>query len=165
MHQCSSSIRGGYNHFVLIILIIHIIISYDQNISLVFLCERWIPCQAVTSALCLHYRPETVHCSTKDAYTSEITFLALKPWSRWSLILCTLILRNLTSAIFYFFNKTILIFSGFRFEEKLRFEEEYEFALSYHKLISVKLRLYVQADFFLVFLVGWKFAILNRKTW
>ena len=27
--------------------------------------------------LCLHYRPETVHCSTKtkDAHTSEITFL------------------------------------------------------------------------------------------
>ena len=25
----------------------------------------------------LHYSPETVHCSTKDAYTIEITFLAL----------------------------------------------------------------------------------------
>ena len=37
---------------VKIILIIHII---D------FLCERWIPCQAVTSVLCLHYHPETVH--------------------------------------------------------------------------------------------------------
>ena len=36
-----------------------------------FLCERWIPCQALTSVLCLHYRPETVHCSTKDVYTSE----------------------------------------------------------------------------------------------
>ena len=45
-----------------------------------FLCERWIPCQALTSVLCLHYRPETVHWSTKDAYTSEITFLALQPW-------------------------------------------------------------------------------------
>ena len=44
-----------------------------------FLCERWIPCQAVTSVLCLHCRPETQHCSTKDAYTSEITFLALHP--------------------------------------------------------------------------------------
>ena len=28
----------------------------------------------------LHYRPETVHCSTKDAYTSVITFLAWHPW-------------------------------------------------------------------------------------
>ena len=28
------------------------------------------------------YRPETVHCSTKDAYTSEITFLALQPWHK-----------------------------------------------------------------------------------
>jgi len=45
-----------------------------------YLCERWIPCQASTSVLCLHYRPVTVHCSTKDAYTSEITFLALNPW-------------------------------------------------------------------------------------
>ena len=27
--------------------------------------------QAVTSVLCLLYRPETVHCSTKDAYISE----------------------------------------------------------------------------------------------
>ena len=63
----------------MIILLIHIIVSYDQNISLIFLCERWIPCQAVTSVLSLHYRPETVHCSKKDAYTSEITFLALHP--------------------------------------------------------------------------------------
>ena len=39
-----------------------------------FLCEKWIQCQAVTSVLCLHYRPVTVHCSTKHAYTSEITF-------------------------------------------------------------------------------------------
>ena len=33
------------------------------------------------SVLCLHYRPETLQCSTKDAYTSEITFFALLPWS------------------------------------------------------------------------------------
>ena len=60
----------------------HIIVSYDLNIVLIFLCKRWIPCQASTSVLCLHYRPEsqeTVHCSTKDAYTAEITFLALHP--------------------------------------------------------------------------------------
>ena len=66
----------------MIILIIHIIFYYYQNILLIFLCERWILCQAFTSVLCLHYRPETVHCSTKDVYTSEITFLALHPWSR-----------------------------------------------------------------------------------
>ena len=41
------------------------------------LCERWIPCQASTPVLCLQYRPETEQCSTKDAYTSEITFLEL----------------------------------------------------------------------------------------
>jgi len=27
-----------------------------------------------------YYRPETVHNSKIDAYTSEITFLALQPW-------------------------------------------------------------------------------------
>ena len=52
----------------------------DQNISLIFLCDRWIPCQALTSVLCLHYRPETVHCSPKDVHISEITFLALHSW-------------------------------------------------------------------------------------
>ena len=75
IHQWYSSIRGKLKHLIMLILIIHIIVSYDQNID--FLCERWIPCQAVTSVLCLHYRPETVHCSTKDAYTSEITIFTL----------------------------------------------------------------------------------------
>ena len=41
---------------------------------------KWISCQALTSVLCLLFRPKTVHCSTKNAYTSEITFLALVPW-------------------------------------------------------------------------------------
>ena len=40
-----------------------------------FLCERWIPCQASPSVLCLHYRSVAVQYSTKDAYSSEITFL------------------------------------------------------------------------------------------
>ena len=39
--------------------------------------------------MCLHYRPETVHCNTKDAYTSEITFLALQPWSNRTTIYST----------------------------------------------------------------------------
>ena len=52
---------------------IHLIVSYAQNISLIFYVEDgsharlWV----VTSVLCLHYRPETVHCSTKNTYTSE----------------------------------------------------------------------------------------------
>jgi len=33
--------------------------------------------------LCLLFCPKTVHCSTKNAYTSEITFLALQPWWEW----------------------------------------------------------------------------------
>ena len=47
---------------------------------------RWIPWQALTFVLCLHYRQETVHCSTKDVYTSEITFLALHPWRQVILV-------------------------------------------------------------------------------
>ena len=34
----------------------------------------------MTSVLFLLFHPKTVHCSTKNAYTSEITFLALVPW-------------------------------------------------------------------------------------
>ena len=46
-------------------------------------CERWIAFQASTSVLRLHYRPVTVHCSTKHAYTSAragdwINFLIFK---------------------------------------------------------------------------------------
>ena len=39
MDQCLSSIREEQNHLILIILIIHILIFYDQNISLIFLSE------------------------------------------------------------------------------------------------------------------------------
>jgi len=67
-----------------------------------FLCERWIPCQASTSVLCLHYRPKTVHSSTKDAYTSEITFLALRPWLRS-------ISTRIHSTYFSFFPQTLLL--------------------------------------------------------
>ena len=45
---------------------------------------KWIPCQAVTSVLCLLFRPKTVHFSKKNVYTSEITFLALVPWAQVS---------------------------------------------------------------------------------
>ncbi len=54
---------------------------------------KWIPCQSSTSVLCLLFRPKTVHCSSKNAYSSEITFLALVPWCNLSPVipvLCTL---------------------------------------------------------------------------
>ena len=38
--------------------------------------SHFVETLAVTSVFCLHYRPETVHCGTKNAHTSEITFLA-----------------------------------------------------------------------------------------
>ena len=59
-------------------MIIHIIISFDQNILLIFLCESWIHGQAKTSVLCLLYRPETVHCSKKKSYNSEITKVIMR---------------------------------------------------------------------------------------
>ena len=37
------------------------------------------------------FRPKTVHCSTKNAYTSEITFLALHPCSEQSLSIVLLL--------------------------------------------------------------------------
>ena len=45
----------------------------------------------MTSVLCLFFRPKTVHCSTKNAYTSEITFLALYPCSEQSLSIVLLL--------------------------------------------------------------------------
>ena len=44
---------------------------------------KWIPCQAVESVLCLLFRPNPVHCSTKKAYNSKITFLELYPCIFW----------------------------------------------------------------------------------
>ena len=66
-----------------------------------FLCERWIPWQAVTFILCLRYRPETVHCSTKDANISEITLLALHPCSYLSFYLLTYLPPTYLTCLFY----------------------------------------------------------------
>ena len=59
----------------MIILITHIIVSYDKNISLIIYVNDG------SHAICLVFTlpPVTVHCSTKGAFTSEITFLALNP--------------------------------------------------------------------------------------
>jgi len=48
---------------------------------------KWIPCQTSTSVLCLLFRPKTVHCSTKNTYTSEITFLALVLWVKSTIVM------------------------------------------------------------------------------
>ena len=92
MHYCSLSIRDGLEHLILIILIINIIVSYDQHISIIFLCETWIPCQAVTSVLCLHLHYITVHCSTKNGFTYEITIFTLQFFAYKSA--CTLIFSD-----------------------------------------------------------------------
>ena len=58
-------------------MIFHIIVSYDQNISLISYVKDGSMSGFDIRLVFTYYRPETVHCSTKDAYTSEITFLAL----------------------------------------------------------------------------------------
>ena len=79
-NRCISvRIWGELKHLILIILIIHIIVSYDQNISQIIFVKMDSMSGCDTSVLCLLFRPKTVHCSTKNAYTSEITFLALVP--------------------------------------------------------------------------------------
>ena len=40
--------------------------SYKSFLWPEYFTERWITCQASTSVLCLLYRPETVHCGTKN---------------------------------------------------------------------------------------------------
>ena len=64
----------------MVILIIHIIVSYDQNISLIIYVKDGSHVRLRQPSCVFHYRPETVRCSIKDAYTSEITLLALLPW-------------------------------------------------------------------------------------
>ena len=128
MHlQCLSNIQGAKKHLILIILIIHIIVSFDQNISWIVLWI-WIPCQAVTSVLCLLCRQKTGYCSKKNAYTSEITFLALVPCPLLSKSLVIVIGmergggNNLNSIKFFltFSYKALLISSGDKILQFLR---------------------------------------------
>ena len=46
-----------------------------------YFCENGFHVRLWPSVLCLLFHPKTVHCSAKNACTSEITFLALVPWS------------------------------------------------------------------------------------
>ena len=62
----------------MIIFIIHIIVSYDQNIPLIFFMWKMDPMPCFDFRL-VFTLPPRVHCSTKDVCTSKITFLALHP--------------------------------------------------------------------------------------
>ena len=69
-------IRGGEKHLILIILKMHIIVTYDQNISLII----FVKIDSMSGCdirLVFNLPPKD---STLQ-YTSEITFLALVPWS------------------------------------------------------------------------------------
>jgi len=109
------------------ILIINIIVSYDQNISLIILW-KFIPCQAVTSVLCLLFRPKTVHCSTKNACTSEITFLALVP--------CC----NLTNFIILFGEQLVLMNNALVFFYFT--QERWEFLKNHFKKIEIFFKIF-----------------------
>ena len=68
------------------------------------------PMSGFVSVLCLHYRHVTVHCSTKDAYTSEITFLALNPSTVSSVYF------SLLDKVTKYFQNKILVLSIFSIE-------------------------------------------------
>ena len=76
MQQWSFSILGRLKHWILKILIIDIIVSYEQNISLIFYVKDESHVRLRQPSF-VYITAQTVHCSTKDAYTSEINFLAL----------------------------------------------------------------------------------------
>ena len=78
--QCSFSIRRVYKHRILLILIIHILVFYDQNISLIIYVKDGSHVRLRhPSSVYITAKRQYTACSTKDAYTSEITFLALNP--------------------------------------------------------------------------------------
>ena len=105
-----------------------------------FLCEIWIPCQAVSvmSVLCLHYRPETVHCSTKDVYTSEITFLALYPCSP-TLYLTVYILKLRFSGLIRKFKKNESFTEIVKANIKICMQKTLGFSRSMRCILALKL--------------------------
>ena len=111
----------------MIILIIHIIVSYDQNISFIFFYEKDGSHVRLWHPSCVYITAQTVHCSTKDVYTSEITFLALHPCSPVSTPL--LKLTKLINNKLYFVSKhkwtnfftVIFIFAVILFRKKVKY--------------------------------------------
>ena len=63
----------------MIILIIHKIVSYHQNISLIFYVKDGFHVR-LWHLSCVYITAQKQYWSTKDVYTSEITFLALHHW-------------------------------------------------------------------------------------
>ena len=62
VQQCSFSIRGGYKNLIVKILMIHIIISYDQNISLIFYVKDGSHVRL--------WHPSCVYITTQSQYTA-----------------------------------------------------------------------------------------------
>ena len=58
MHQCYSSIRGGSNHVILSILIMHRIVFYDQNISLIFYYVKDRSLVRLWHPSCVYFTPQ-----------------------------------------------------------------------------------------------------------
>ena len=103
--KCSSSIPGGYNHLILINLIIHMIVNFLWSEYFIDFLFQKGSCQAVTSVLCLLYRPDTIYCSTKMR----------TPLKKLSLHYNSLV------AILFFFNQTLkLSLKRFTFSEHFK---------------------------------------------
>ena len=72
----------------MIILIIHIIVSYEQNISLIFYVKMNLM-SGCDIRLVFTFPPKDNTLQYKNAYTSEITFISLLPgatqsaWEHW----------------------------------------------------------------------------------
>ena len=88
MTQCSFSIRGGQMHCILIILIINIIVSYDQNISLIIYVKVGSHVR-LPHPSCVYITAQWQYTAVQKMHTpsSEITFLALNPWFDWFILL------------------------------------------------------------------------------
>ena len=78
MQQGFSSIRGGEKLLILITLIIHIIVSYDQNISLIFYVKVWFNVRL--------WHPSCVYCTAQRQYTAVETIRT--PLKYYIIILC-----------------------------------------------------------------------------
>jgi len=110
-----------------------------------------IPSQAVTSVLCLLFRPKTVHWSTKNVYTSEITFLASVPWFRLCSNQISILFQNQFILISHVFSLLSALFpSIFSFCTSYSYVVLYFFSPCHFKIL----------DFFLQFFMCFVLLIL-----
>ena len=98
------TLRTYWNQFSLggsLIFIIHVIISCDLEYFIDFFSANGFHVRLWLSSCILLFRPKTVHCSTKNAYTSFLALvpchhgIASKKWKPLNSTFFTLFLRTL----------------------------------------------------------------------